>query len=331
MPTQEMPKHVDVHAHYLAPSVVEAIRSGEFEPHIRILDTPEGPRLKYPTTVSRPLMPAMTDLDDRLKQLDQRGLDVQVLSPWIDTFGYDLPEDVAIRYHANLNEGMAAAVRAFPDRFRFFASVPLPWGGPTESALTDAVGRLGAVGSMIGTNVTGRLLDDPAFTPLWETSARLGVPVELHPVDVAGQDRLDRYQLDNFLGNPFDTTIAATSLMFGGVLDRYPNLDVILLHGGGYFPYAVGRLTHGRKARGVAQELEHAPAEYLKRFYYDTIVYEREALETLARVVGVDRLLIGSDYPFDMEPDEIVSTVTAALGPQGMNILAQTAHRLARI
>jgi aminocarboxymuconate-semialdehyde decarboxylase len=331
MPTNGIPAHVDVHAHYLAPSVVEAISSGEFEPHVRILDSPEGLRLKFPTTVSRPLMPAMTDLDERLVHLDERGLDVQVLSPWIDTFGYDLPQEVAIQYHAKLNEGMAEAVRAFPDRFRFFASVPLPWGAAAASALTDAVGRLGAVGSMIGTNVAGRPLDDPHFGPLWETSAQLGVPVELHPVDVAGQDRLDRYQLDNFLGNPFDTTIAATSLMFGGVLDRYPDLDVVLLHGGGYFPYAVGRLDHGRKARGVARKLKQAPAEYLQRFYYDTIVYDATALETLARLVGVDRLLIGSDYPFDMEPDEILSTLMAALGAPGMDVLARTARRLARI
>lgn len=331
MPTKGIPTHVDVHAHYLAPSVLEAIRSGEFEPHVRILDTPEGLRLKYPTTVSRPMMPAMTDLEQRLVHLDERGLDVQVLSPWIDTFGYDLPEDVAIRYHGKLNEGMAAAVQAFPDRFRFFASVPLPWGAAAASALSDAVGGLGAVGSMIGTNVGGRPLDDPAFGALWETSARLGVPVELHPVDVAGQDRLGRFQLDNFLGNPFDTTIAAASLMFGGVLDRHPNLDVILLHGGGYFPYAVGRLTHGRKARGVARELKQEPAEYLKRFYYDTIVFDPTALDMLVRVVGVDRLLIGSDYPFDMEPDEIVSTLTAVLGAPGLDVLARTARRLARI
>jgi aminocarboxymuconate-semialdehyde decarboxylase len=331
MPTRGIPTHVDVHAHYLAPSVLDAIRSGEFEPHVRILDTPEGLRLKYPTTVSRPLPRGMADLDQRLVHLDERGLDAQVLSTWIDTFGYDLPEDVAVRYHAKLNEGMASAVQEFPDRFRFFASVPLPWGAAAASTLTDAVGRLGAVGSMIGTNVTGRPLDEQAFAPLWETSAQLGVPVELHPVDVAGQDRLDRFQLDNFLGNPFDTTIAATSLMFGGVLDRHPDLDVILLHGGGYFPHAIGRLTHGRQARGVVPDLEQAPAEYLKRFYYDTIVYDPTALEVLARLVGVDRLLLGSDYPFDMEPNEIVSTVTAALGAPALDVLAESARRLARL
>lgn len=331
MPTKESPTHIDVHAHYLAPSVVDAIRSGEFEPHVRIVESPQGPRLKYPTTVSRPIMPTMTDLEQRLVHLDERGLDVQVLSTWIDTFGYDLPEDVAVRYHAKLNEGLAEAVRAFPDRFRFFATVPLPWGDAAAATLGDAVGDLGAVGSMIGTNVTARPLDDPDFAPLWEASTRLGVPVELHPVNVAGQDRLDRFGIDNFLGNPFDTTIAATSLIFGGVLDRYPDLEVILVHGGGYFPHAVGRLTHGRKARGVVPELKQSPAEYLKRFYYDTIVYDPTALEVLARLVGVDRLLIGSDYPFDMEPNEIVSTLTAALGAPALDVLADTARRLARI
>ncbi len=320
--------HVDLHAHYLAPLVVEAIERGEFAPHIRIVDTRQGRRIGYPGSTTRLVDPRMIGLDDRLTHLDDLGIDVQVLSPWIDTFGYDLPEDVSVRYHTLLNEGMAAAVQAHPDRLRFLASVPLPHTDSIDAVLTDARERLGAIGSMIGTNVTGRDLDLPEIDTLWRASERLRLPVELHPVDVIQTDRFARWQFDNFLGNPFDTTIAASSLIFGGVLDRYPGLAVILLHGGGYLPYAVGRLSHGRRVRHQAPELAADPIDYLRRFYYDTVVYDAETMRALERIVGTDRLLLGTDYPFDMEPDEPVGQVARWLGAPALETIAGTAAGL---
>ncbi|HEY0247231.1 MAG TPA: amidohydrolase family protein [Gryllotalpicola sp.] len=320
--------HADLHAHYLAPSVLEAIRRGDLAPYIRLIDTPEGMRIAYPGSVTRVVGDRMVGLEHRIAHLDELGFEVQVLSPWIDTFGYELPEDVAVRYHTLLNEGMAAAMDAYPDRFRFLASAPLPYPHATRSVLDHAVRHLGAVGSMIGTNVNGRNLDIPELEALWETSTGLGVPVELHPVNVVETDRLDHDQLDNFLGNPFDTTIAAASLIFGGVLDRHPRLSVILLHGGGYLPYAVGRMTHGRIARGVAPMLLRNPIDYLDRFLYDTVVYDEQTLQSLARIVGKERLLLGTDYPFDMEPDEPVAGVERWLGADALSTIDATAARL---
>jgi aminocarboxymuconate-semialdehyde decarboxylase len=319
---------VDLHAHYLAPSVVADIRAGAFGPQLRAAGPPDETRFEFPVTVSRVLMPAMTDLTGRIRHLDECGIDIQVLATWIDMFGYDLTEDIAIRFHTRVNEGLAAAADAWPGRLRFLASVPLPWGEAAAAVLRDAVTRLGAVGAMIGTNVGGANLDDTRFEPLWAACEELGCPLELHPVNVAGAERLGDYQLDNFLGNPFDTTIAAASLIFGGVLDRHPELEVILLHGGGYLPQAAGRMTHGRRARGVAPRLRREPAGYLSRFYYDTIVYDARVLAALAEVVGLDRIVLGSDYPFDMEPPDIIAMISAALGPDAPRTLAANARGL---
>lgn len=318
----------DMHAHFLAPSMVQRIRDGEFAPHLTLTEAGGQMRMMFPTGTSRVVMPTMLDLDLRIQHLDECGIDVQVLSTWIDMFGYDLPEEVAISFHTGINEGLAEAAAAHPGRFQFLASVPLPWGQAAASVLEDAVDRLGAVGSMIGTNVNGAYLDDARFQPFWESSDRLGVPVELHPVNVAGADRLSNNEMSNFLGNPFDTTVAATSLIFGGVLDRYPALRVILVHGGGYLPYAVGRLTHGRLARKISPELRLQPTEYLQRFYFDTVVYDPTGLRALASIVGLERLVLGTDYPFDMEPPAVSTMVSEALGTGALATIADTARML---
>jgi aminocarboxymuconate-semialdehyde decarboxylase len=319
---------VDFHAHYLAPSVVEQICRGDFGPHVLATGSDDETCFQFATTRSRSVPARMTDVAERIRHLDQCEISIQVLSTWIDMFGYDLPEDVAVRYHTRINEGLADAVGTHPSRLRFLASVPLPWGEAAVSVLQDAVIRLGAAGSMIGTNVCASNLDDPRLEPFWAASAQLGRPVELHPVNVAGADRLGGYQLANFLGNPFDTTVAAASLIFGGVLDRHPNLDVILVHGGGYLPYAAGRMTHGRRARNIAPDLQQEPIDYLGRFHYDTIVYDARLLPVLSGLVGIERIVLGSDYPFDMEPPDIVATVTAAFGSDALQVLAGNAHDL---
>jgi aminocarboxymuconate-semialdehyde decarboxylase len=318
----------DLHAHYLAPSTIARIRAGEFTPEVSVSEEGSQPRFTFPTGTTRTMLPAMADLDARLHHLDECGIDVQVLSTWIDMFGYDLPEELAADFHRSINEGLAEAVSSRPDRFSFFASVPLPWGDAAAAVLEDAVTRLGAVGSMIGTNVNGSYLDDERLTPFWRASERLDAPVELHPVNVAAADRLRANELSNFLGNPFDTTIAASSLIFGGVLDRHPGLRFVLVHGGGYLPYAVGRLSHGRTARGVVPELLRAPEDYLDRFFFDTVVYSPAVLGALASIVGVDRLVLGTDYPFDMEPPAVRSMVAESLGEGALASIAQTAHSL---
>lgn len=301
---------IDSHAHYVSPEVVSAVQAGDFGPH---LVWEESGRFQFPHSQSRPFFTQMTDLEQRMAHMDKLGVDIQVLSTWVDVFGYDLPQHTAEAYHRAINVGLAKATERHRDRFRFVASVPLPYGEAAATVLEEAVRDMGAVGVMIGTNIHGRNLDLPDFEPFWQRCSALGVPVILHPYNVAAAPRLQSYYLENLLGNPFDTTIAATSLIFGGILDRHPNLQVVLLHGGGYLPFAVGRLDHGFQVRPETQTIANSPSSYLSRFHYDVIVYQAELLAMVVQRVGLDKVVLGTDYPFDMEPLNAVNLTLEAM------------------
>ena len=172
--------------------------------------------------------------------------------------------------------------------------------------------RAGLRGAHIGSNINGKNLDDPSLEPVWAKAAELGAFILIHPVGVAGADRLKSYYLANLIGNPVDTTIAAASLVFGGVMERHPNLKICLSHGGGFVPYQGGRWVHGWKVRGEPQaNLKVSPAASLRRFYYDTILHAAAPLEYLVRAAGADHVLLGSDYPFDMGTLECARQVKA--------------------
>jgi aminocarboxymuconate-semialdehyde decarboxylase len=169
---------------------------------------------------------------------------------------------------------------------------------------------LGLRGAQIGSNVAGKNLDDPELEPVWATAAELDAFILLHPINVAGADRLSSYYLGNLIGNPLDTTIAAACLVFSGVLERHPSLKICLAHGGGFVPYQAGRFVHGWHVRAEPKsKLGKPPTDSLKRFYFDTIVHSKEVLEFLVGNAGADRVLLGSDYPFDMGMPEGVAQV----------------------
>jgi aminocarboxymuconate-semialdehyde decarboxylase len=158
----------------------------------------------------------------------------------------------------------------------------------------------------------GRNLDDPSFEPLWATAQELGAFIFVHPVNVAGADRLKSYYLQNLIGNPLDTTIAAACLIFGGVMDRYPKLKIVLAHGGGFTPYQAARWEHGWKVRPEPKKTMTAqPKDIAKRFLYDTILHSDKTLEAMIGLVGADRVLLGSDYPYDMAMLDCVAHVKA--------------------
>jgi aminocarboxymuconate-semialdehyde decarboxylase len=167
---------------------------------------------------------------------------------------------------------------------------------------------LGLRGMQIGSNIAGKNLDDPELEPVWATAAELDAFILLHPINVAGMDRLGSYYLNNLIGNPLDTTIAAACLVFSGVLERYPSLKICLSHGGGFVPYQAGRFVHGWQVRTEPKKkLPKPPTDSLNRFYFDTIVHSTDVLEFLVGEAGADRVLLGSDYPFDMGmPDGVL-------------------------
>jgi len=164
----------------------------------------------------------------------------------------------------------------------------------------------------MSTRVNDRELSDPGFFPIYERIEALGMPIFLHPVFVIAHERLHEHYLTNLLGNPFESAIAAAHLIFGGVLDRFPKLTVVLPHAGGAFPWLVGRLTRGWDKRpDLKSTSKRPPVEYLRRFYYDTVGYSNDVLDYLVRVIGADRVLMGSDYCFPIAYEQPVEIVTA--------------------
>jgi aminocarboxymuconate-semialdehyde decarboxylase len=206
------------------------------------------------------------------------------------------------------NEQLAKLVKAHPGRFQAIATVPMQAPRQAADELRHAMSALGLRGVQIGSNIAGKNLDDPELEPVWATAAELGAFILIHPINVAGVDRLKSYYLNNLIGNPLDTTIAAACLVFSGVLERYPALKICLAHGGGFVPYQAGRFLHGWHVRAEPKvKLPKPPTDSLQRFYFDTIVHSKDVLEFLVRNAGADRVLLGSDYPFDMGmPDGVL-------------------------
>jgi aminocarboxymuconate-semialdehyde decarboxylase len=232
------------------------------------------------------------------------------------------------------NDCLAEAHQADPERFVGLATLPLQ---AVDLALRE-IDRLpslpGIRGVCLATCVLERDLSDPAFTPVWERLEALGLPVFLHPTFVLAPDRLERFYLTNLLGNPFETAVAAAHLIFGGVLDRFPKLEVVLPHAGGAFPWLVGRLRRGWEKRQDLKPLSADPLSYLKRFHYDTIGYSADVLDYLLRHVGADRIMMGSDYCFPIAYEQPVEVVTAHPGLSEADqtaILEGNARRLLRL
>jgi aminocarboxymuconate-semialdehyde decarboxylase len=193
------------------------------------------------------------------------------------------------------------------------------------------VTQIGCRGIYLGTNVRGKELTDPSFLPVFERIHALGVPIFLHPLNVIGAQRLANYHLHNLLGNPFDTAVAAANLIFSGLLDRFPKLQVCLPHAGGALPYLIGRLNHGWKVRQECRGLKKPPSSYLRRFTYDTISHAPESLNYLIKLVGADRVMIGSDYCFDMgyeRPVEVITRLKGLTRAERAKILGGNAARL---
>jgi aminocarboxymuconate-semialdehyde decarboxylase len=245
-------------------------------------------------------------------------VDVQVLSVCPQTFVYAQPPALAAAFARIQNEQLAKLVKARPDRFLAIATLPMQAPKLAADELRHAVRTLGLRGAQIGSNVAGKNLDDPALEPVWATAAELDAFILLHPINVAGVDRLSSYYLNNLIGNPLDTTIAAACLVFSGVLERHPSLKICLSHGGGFVPYQAGRFLHGWHVRKEPKsKLPKPPTESLGRFYFDTIVHSKDVLEFLVGNAGVDRVLLGSDYPFDMGMPDGVLQVRGLSIPAG--------------
>jgi aminocarboxymuconate-semialdehyde decarboxylase len=326
---------IDVHAHWYPKPFLELLGK---EGPAHGLEWREvegkGPQFKIGSLLTGPTGPRFVDLEARLAAMDEQGVAVHALSlsqPMIYWAGRSLGERLA----AVFNEALASAHERAPERLVGLATLPMHEPDLAAREVERAAGLPGVRGFYMATRVLERELSDAAFFPVYERIEALGVPLFLHPVFVIGAERLERFYLTNLLGNPFESAIAAAHLIFGGVLDRFPKLDVVLPHAGGAYPWLAGRLQRGWDKRpDLATTSAQGPVQYLRRFYYDTIGYSHAVVEHLVRQVGAERVLMGSDYCFPLGVERPVEDVTGnpALGESERHaILERNARRLLRL
>ena len=303
-----MSQTIDIHAHILAEDTIKLLQreAPKVAPKLTDIDEQFG-NLDVAGSVYRQFPRGGWDLDRRLADMAASKVDVQVLSVCPQTFLYTQPPAVAAAFARIQNEQIAKLAKAKPDRFHGIATLPMQSPKLAADELRHAMRKLGLRGAQIGSNIAGKNLDDPQLEPVWATAAELGAFILLHPINVAGMDRLGSYYLNNLIGNPLDTTIAAACLVFSGVMERHPTLKICLSHGGGFVPYQAGRFLHGWHVRTEPKKkLKKPPTDSIDRFLFDTIVHSKDVLEFLVGNAGAERVMLGSDYPFDMgTPDGV--------------------------
>jgi aminocarboxymuconate-semialdehyde decarboxylase len=260
------------------------------------------------------IVPLLTDVDERLKVMDRQGVDLQLVSPSPQHY-HDWADEPTSRTIVELvNEGMASLVAAQPQRLRALGLVSLHRPDLAVDQLTHAVSGLGLQGVEISTTAGDRELTDPDLEPFWARAEELEALVFIHPWGSTLGTRLDQHYLANTVGNPAETTLALSHIIFDGLLDRRPGLRILGAHGGGYLPFYIGRSDHAWEVRPDSQKARKAPSEYLKQLYFDDVVFQPHLLEALVAQVGPEHVLMGTDYPFDMGHWEPLERVAAATG-----------------
>jgi aminocarboxymuconate-semialdehyde decarboxylase len=318
---------IDVHAHVIPPALVEqAGRPGGLFGVVH-----RDGAMEHPEGFRAPLTADFHDAAAIVRRMDATGLRGTVLSLSPTLFFYELPAPEARSYAVTANDAIADLV-AINGRLLGLAQLPMQDPDGAAAELERAVRERGLRGAQIGTNVGAASLDDRRFDIVFATAERLGVPLVLHPYFVGPKSRLEPYFLTNTIGNPLDTCVAAARLIHAGTLDRYPALRLVLVHGGGFLPYQLGRLDHAHHVRSEARTaIAEPPSRYLNRFWFDTITHGDAPLRLLEQVVGADRLVLGTDLPYDMadrhplaraaraglEGDALAANALALFGPAG--------------
>ncbi|MEV0600573.1 amidohydrolase family protein [Streptomyces sp. NPDC050315] len=308
---------VDVHAHVLLPQVEAAVAGHPGLAEARALDArrngPEALAVNGPMVRDR--IPRLTDATARLAAMDAAGVDIQLVSPSPSHYHYWADEQLAEKVCRLANEATAAHCSAAPDRLHGLGLVPLQHPTLAVDVLQHALSQ-GLLGVEISSHAPGRELSDPAYEPFWSHAEETGALLFLHPFGCTLDARLDRWYLSNTVGQPTENAVALSHLIFSGVLDRHPGLKIIAAHGGGYLPTHIGRSDHAWRARPDARRgCAREPSSYLRQLHFDSLVHDPYVLRELIRVAGPGRVLLGSDFPFDMGTEDPLGALRAARLP----------------
>jgi aminocarboxymuconate-semialdehyde decarboxylase len=262
--------------------------------------------------------------EDRMAEMDEMGVDVHCLTINTGFFQYGLPADTTTTIARQCNDELKRWTDAYPDRFCALASLPMQDVPAAIAEMERAMGVLGFKGVTIGDHVDGRMLDEPEFRPFWRSVEELSAVVFFHQCSsTVVQCRTERYGLPNTIGNLADRAITFGTLVFGGVMDEFPDLKICLGHAGGYVAFGIARMDKGWRAGAMENMpefedartvLASAPSEYLSRFYYDSCTYTEASLRFLVEMVGIDRVVLGTDYPAPMILDDAVHWINGLEG-----------------
>lgn len=314
---------IDIHAHCVVRDVEALVaeeparRAGQEDQARRMGEESARHNRSLAATYAAPL----TDLDERLRRMDAMGVDIQAVSISPTQYHYWAPPEVAAGLVEAANQGVARLCAARPDRLVGLGTVALQHPGLAPDQLAQAM-ALGLRGIMISTGATDPQLpasatmelSDPRFEPLWARAEELEALVFIHPFGCTLEGRLDRYYLLNVIGHPLETTIALSNLISSGTLDRHPRLRICAAHGGGYLPSYIGRSDHAYEVRPECRTTELPPSAYLRRIWFDSLVYRPDDLRHLIEVAGAFQVVLGTDYPFDMGVSDPLARLDALGG-----------------
>jgi len=325
---------IDIHCHIVSPEAAALVRESGLAP-----DEPMGHFSNEATRAvnkaqAETVRPMLTSVERRLADMDRMGVDIQAISPAPPQYFYWTPPELGRDAARLINDNISATVAKHPDRLVGLGTVPMQAPEFAVAELERAVKGLGLRGVELCTNVAGAELSEKQFRPVFAKAEELGILIFLHPSGFTEGRRLSDHYFNNVIGNPLDSTVAVSHLIFGGVLDAHPKLKVCVAHGGGFLPAYSGRMDHAHGARSDCRLcIKKKPNWYLRKMYFDTIVFEESQLEYLVETYGSDHILMGTDYPFDMgmyEPIEFVNGARLAAADK-QAILGGNAARLLKL
>jgi aminocarboxymuconate-semialdehyde decarboxylase len=308
---------IDVHTHLLPPELPDFAARYGYGGFVRMVpvDACRAHLVRDDGTIFRAVTSSLWSPTQRLAECDAEDVGIQVLSTVPVMFNYwSRPED-GLDLSQFLNDHLAGVVRAHPDRFVGLGTVPLQSPDLAAREMERCVRTLGFAGVIVGSHVNGWNLDEPALFPFFERAQALDAAVFVHPWEMMGKDAMPKYWLPWLVGMPAETSRAICSLWFGGVLERLPRLRVLFAHGGGSFVFTLGRIEHGYRVRPdlCATDTRMEPRDALQRIYVDSIVHDPRALRYLIDALGVERIALGSDYPFPLgeaHPGALIASLT---------------------
>ena len=289
-------RSIDIHAHVTPQSYISAMREGRDWHGLAPRDREIMPQLAWTP-------------EQRIKDMDSLGVDVQVASTGAQFYFYDRDGQEISAMHRECNDEVHQMTIDHPDRFKGLAQIPMQDVDLAIAELDRCVNQLGMVGAMIDDKVNGKTFDEPEFLPLWKAAEQMGAVFLIHQGGgTLVNPRTRKYHLPNTIGNLVDRAVTFASFVMGGVMDACPDLKICLAHGGGYACYGVGRMDRSWDV-GRLPQIPQPPSAYLSRFYYDCLTHSESALRMLIDMAGIDKVVFGTDWPFDMQIDWPVSWV----------------------